>query len=263
MEDIINELLSGYDIFFKKLKYDLNKLHKEFTFSEYYSLKDDKRCYDLNDFENNNSKGSQNESLEETFNDYIDKHLKNVTLQFKETLLDILKSCNSDKQQNALLFSLLANLQNYINILATTEEPGCKLVMANIEDSRDFILKLFSSQLGLTSDQKKSERKESLSTYFRGIEKLRFDLQKQEVVLLFTLMLDSRIMDFPCSDSDLAKFLELNVKYRNSEMNKYTSMSTALSTIDKLRNRTFDPEKLTKGLIKKLNISIHEIKHKK
>jgi|GEM_PF-4300333 len=263
MENKIDNILDGYNIFFKSGKYNLHTLHKEFSISEYYNSAKDIRSYDLNELYDDLSSIGGSHFKEETFDEYISKHLKLTNQSFKEKLISYCKTLKSDKQQNAALFSLLANLQNYINILTSTEDPSCRSVMENIEESRDFVLKTFSPQLGLVSDRKISERRESLSTYFRGIEKLRFDLQKQEVALLFTLMIDSRIMDFPCTDSELAKFLDLNVKYRNSENNKFTAMSTSLSTIDKLRSRRYDPDKLARGLINKLNVSIHEIKLKK
>lgn len=185
MENRIDELLEGYSDFFREGRFDIEPIHEEFKTSEYYSSDNDKRVYDLNESYNSGTSDGKPVFMEETFEEYISKHLNLTTKSFKKNLLNYLKSIDSEIKQNAILFSLLADLQNYKIILASTEDSSCKIVMENIEGSRDFILKIFSPQLGLTSDEKISDRRNSLSTYFRGIEKLEFDLKKKEIATLW------------------------------------------------------------------------------
>jgi len=251
MENRIDEILEGYSIFFNAGRFNLKTLHKEFSNSEYYSSQSNIRSYDLNDSANVVLKPGDNPIQDETFEEYMHNQIRLSNQLFKDTLLNYLKTIKSDKQQNAVLFSLLGDLQNYLNILASTEDPTCKHLMVNIEESRDFIIKIFSPQLGLTSDEKISDRRNSLSTYFRGIEKLEFDLKKKEIATLFILLVDSKILKYPVWVTDLAKFLDNNVKYRNANENVYVDMKDSISTISKIKAEGYDAVSFCNEILEK------------
>ncbi len=254
MENRIYDILEGYSIFFKSGEYSLLELRKQFSTSEFYDSGKDVRSYYLPEYYNDiKLKSGDSQFRDETFDEYISVHVESIDKGFKENLLGYLTSINSDKRQNAILYSVLAYLQNFINILRETEDPTCDDLMKSIEDSRDFILNVFSRQLGLDSDEKKSQKRESLSSYFRGIRKLQFNLQKNEIALLFMMLMDSKLLDYPLSDNELAKFLDNNAKYFNSNFNRFQEMKDTKVEISRLRDQGSENDMLRNNIIKTLS----------
>lgn len=253
MVNNIEELLEDYSIFFRSGKFDLGQLKKDFSTSEYYSWADNQRYYDLYEILDSGPAEGQPPIKIQSFDQFLTEYLANARFLFRDRLLKQMRTINSDVRQNAILYSLLADLQNYVNILAKTEEE-CKSIMKEVIDSRNFILSLYSEQLGFSTKELPHEKRESLSSYFRGIKRIQFHLQKREVALLFLLLRESHLMAFPISDTDLAKFLDNNIQYYSTTECKYLDIQNSKTEISKIRDEGYEERK--ENLIKKLKDTI-------
>ena len=235
-----SHIIKNFAIFFSDGNFSIDRFHKEFARFHHYNGEKDERQYIYPARINEKSEIIGTPSRTETFQEYLESHLEDSATAFSESVLRTVRNTKSSIEQGALLLWLLAELQYYLSILSIAEDKLAGIVMRAIEKSKSFILDSFSIQLRLESEiEPLSKGRKTLSSYFRGIEKIRFDLQKNEVAALFIWLIDSGILSFPYSHTDLARFLDNNVKYEDPDKG-YVAMDKSKVTLSRLKTEEID-----------------------
>ncbi|HLN22274.1 MAG TPA: hypothetical protein VK213_14360 [Bacteroidales bacterium] len=228
MQGIIDDLLEDFSTLFPNRKFSIAEVEKIY--------------------------GTHESDDETSFEEYLKLYLNNSVDLFKIHICKSHKKLPDEDRQKAFLMSVLTELISYKEILLSAENQYAKFVLERIENSIVFAHNVFGVQLGL--EQQQRNRSEYVSSYFRGIGKLRFSLNKSEVTTLFLVLTETGILDFPVTPSTLATFLENNVQYWDSSSKKHIDMSTCLPTISKLKSGSKESDEIIQKLLKRMNVQI-------